>query len=42
MLTLHLTQVFSSEICESFKNTFKNTNHFVENLQTVAPVKCYL
>ena len=34
--------VFSSEICEIFKNTFENTSISVERLQTDAHVKCYL
>ena len=36
--TLDPAQVFSSEICEIFKNTFENTNNFVEHLRTAAPV----
>ena len=30
---LYPAQVFSSEICGIFKNTFENTNNFVEHLQ---------
>ena len=37
-----ITHVFSSEICEIFKNTFENTDNFVEHLRTGASVKCYL
>ena len=40
--TLYPTQVFSCEICEIFKNTFKNTNNYVEYLRTAAPVNGYL
>ena len=34
--------VFSSEICEIFKNTFENTNNSVEDLRTGTCVECYL
>ena len=37
-----MAQVFSSEICELFKNTFENSNNSVEHLRTGALVKCYL
>ena len=40
--TYYMAQVFSSEICELFKNTFENSNNSVEHLRTGALVKCYL
>ena len=42
MFTSYLAQIFSSEVCESFKDTFEKTNNFVEHLRTAALVKCYL
>ena len=40
--TWHMCFVFSSEICEIFKNTFENTNNSVEDLRTGTCVECYL
>ena len=34
--------MFSSEVCEIFKNTFESTNNSLEYLQTGTNVKCYL
>ena len=40
--TFYLEQVFSSEICEIFKNPFENTNNSAEHLRTGARAQCYL
>ena len=37
-----MAQVFPSEMCETFKSTFENSNNFVEHLRTAARVKSYL
>ena len=45
MFILCPAQMFSSEICQIIKNTFENTNNFVEHLKTASSVKylyCWL